>query len=94
MSTIATGGPAPEPFDEDEYLRLLDHFEEARGRGIAVGGPTLGRFLRLCRQAATETITLRTREREAQQRVTLLEAGQQLLPLTTANQPTPSHAQA
>ena len=84
MSQALPTGGDPEPFDEQAYLREIDRVED-----LFEAPPHL---LLLSRRCVAECIRLRAQAIKAQQRVTLLEAGQQLLPLTSANQPTQPHA--
>jgi hypothetical protein len=88
--------PTPAPFDEQEFLRIIERIESAETAGLirATQADVL-RLAHLGKQLLTETIRLRSREQVARQRALDLEQGQTLLPLsqsTATNQPVPHHA--
>lgn len=76
-----------EPFDEQEYLRLLTHLGECHLTGRCFRTEILARFLQLSHVMAKENIRLREQARADRERASLLEQGQQpLFPPTSPTQ--------
>lgn len=75
------------PFDDALYLERLETIEAHTDAECPFREELLRGFLHQSRQLMTEAIRLRMVAGLAQSRVTLLEQGQQLLPLTTTDNP-------
>lgn len=89
--------PEPLPFPDEEYLRLVLSFAEAIVTHRIFPEPVLQRFVFLSQRLHEEAIRLRNQSRLDRGRVTLLEAGQGVMPQILSadqnlNQPHPPHA--